>query len=283
MAPLWVALNGKPRFVAFKGNAIYAAASLSDMLTDTSFMGRAKECKREDKTASMPLGGGDACAVYEIPDDTYGAMQGGRAIKPTGWPAEGKLVDYGCWEDGQGNVGKDRLFSQKVDNVPAKGAVFACATQAANAGTGWFGVEGGNDSSQKECFIESKVDNTTHYTIWGKGKDCKGLDGVSKDEKGNYLPTGGDWSMQVYQMDSTLRQKVYDQAHAPTTYDLEWGPVTCHRCYRLDVLQGPVVREKAPHEWSVPDVLIRAYFTDLETINPSRKIPLPLFVNEKMD
>lgn len=163
----FVALKGKPRFVALRDNAIYAADSMVALLKDSSYLGLAGQCNRVDATHGYRMGRGAVCAVYEIPEDVYREMEGGRALQPLNWPtADGRLIDYGCWKDSQGNFGRDRLFSNKRDNVPKRGAVRECAVEAAKQGAEWFGVEGGNGSNEKECFIETQQNNIVprHHT-----------------------------------------------------------------------------------------------------------------------
>ena len=91
-----------------------------------------------------------------------------------------------------------------------------------------------------------------HYSIWGEGEDCKGMDVQNRYENDTPLPTGGKWSMAVYQMEPGLAEKIRSNVFATVTYShMEWGPVLYHGCYRSDVLRGPVARADAPDDWDV--------------------------------
>ena len=95
------------------------------------------------------------------------------------------------------------------------------------------------------------VRSSSHYTIWGPGKDCKGTAAEDLDDKGSRLPTGGDWSMQVYEVDAGLMDGLLAQHFAPVKYELEWGPVSFEGCYQLKHLKAPKVKETVDG-WDVP-------------------------------
>ena len=146
-------------FVGLNDDDLWWGATAASVVKDSSK--RVKTCAKFDAKGMSQ--GQNGVALYEIPATTVAAMRetARRALMPLGWPQAGKLFDYGCWKDSDGNNHKDRLFSRKVYNVPARTAIKACALQAATADEKvlWFGVEGGNDSNEKECFIEPDPNN----------------------------------------------------------------------------------------------------------------------------
>lgn len=162
-------------------------------------------------------------------------------VQPLNFPKIGSgLRDYGCYRDSNGNANRDRLFSVQLDNVGRNGAVLSCAKAAAKRGVQTFGLEGGNGSDQKECFMQPDG-NTSRLGMWGFGTDCNSADpGTVNPVTQKTMPVGGDWSLQAYEMTADLRDALIRQ-----TFNTPWGPVVLFGCFRLPV-KAPLQLRYAP-------------------------------------